>query len=320
MVRYVLALDGGGVKGVIVLRFLQKLEEERGIKVSDFFDMFVGTSTGALICSLFAHKSISAKEILDNMYTQTNLATIMYQSYYNSIMNVFYTRAKYCNKNKMDVVSRYLCDKDTRMCDVPKPILITAYNPEKKEPIFFSNFLDRNSQYKLLDACNASTAAPVYFPAAVVECPEGGEDKILIDGGIFSNNPACFAYLNAKKMYPDEEVRVLSIGTGIKKSTFSPKYKNGGGYEWVIDAGVIDMMFDGNQLSAHLEMKRMTDLNRDTYLRVNEYLQYASYEMDDTSKNNYDLLLKEGDEWWKIHKNDPFVKLIGCTPKKLKID
>ena len=52
--RWILSLDGGGVRGVITLRCLQRLEQYYGAKVGDMFDLFVGTSTGSIIAALLA--------------------------------------------------------------------------------------------------------------------------------------------------------------------------------------------------------------------------------------------------------------------------
>ena len=45
----ILFLDGGGIRGLIQLELLRKLEEETGRKVTDLFDWIVGTSTGGVI-------------------------------------------------------------------------------------------------------------------------------------------------------------------------------------------------------------------------------------------------------------------------------
>lgn len=45
----ILALDGGGIKGIFSAAFLAKIEEDLEIKVVDHFDLIVGTSTGGII-------------------------------------------------------------------------------------------------------------------------------------------------------------------------------------------------------------------------------------------------------------------------------
>ena len=83
MVKRILSLDGGGVRGVITLQLLKHIEDSYNIVLHEYFDMFAGTSTGALIAGLIAYKKMSANEILDKVYNVTNLREIMYQSYYD---------------------------------------------------------------------------------------------------------------------------------------------------------------------------------------------------------------------------------------------
>ena len=45
----VLCLDGGGIKGLILIELLSCIEEVTGKKIIDLFDWFVGTSTGGIL-------------------------------------------------------------------------------------------------------------------------------------------------------------------------------------------------------------------------------------------------------------------------------
>ena len=50
--KKIICFDGGGVRTIAALVFLKKLEAESGKKVSDIFDMFIGTSAGAFVAVL----------------------------------------------------------------------------------------------------------------------------------------------------------------------------------------------------------------------------------------------------------------------------
>ena len=62
-IKKVLSFDGGGVRAIAGVVFLQKLEAEIGKKVSDIFDLFIGTSAGAFNASCLASKNISISEL-----------------------------------------------------------------------------------------------------------------------------------------------------------------------------------------------------------------------------------------------------------------
>jgi len=47
--RRILAIDGGGIKGVMPAAFLAALEESLGGHIARYFDLIVGTSTGGII-------------------------------------------------------------------------------------------------------------------------------------------------------------------------------------------------------------------------------------------------------------------------------
>ncbi len=52
--RIIISLDGGGIRGILTLQLLKKIEEIAGLKINQFCDMLAGTSTGAIIAGLMA--------------------------------------------------------------------------------------------------------------------------------------------------------------------------------------------------------------------------------------------------------------------------
>ena len=67
----VLCLDGGGIKGLILVELLSCIEEITGKKIIDLFDWFVGTSTGGILALALVY----SKSCYSSIY---EIATIMH--------------------------------------------------------------------------------------------------------------------------------------------------------------------------------------------------------------------------------------------------
>ena len=62
--KLAMVLAGGGIRGLGTLTILADLEAKTGKKIHEMTDLFVGTSTGGIISTLFA-LGFSATEALD---------------------------------------------------------------------------------------------------------------------------------------------------------------------------------------------------------------------------------------------------------------
>ena len=49
MIRRVLSIDGGGIRGVIPAHVLAHIESVSGLRAAQLFDLIVGTSTGGIL-------------------------------------------------------------------------------------------------------------------------------------------------------------------------------------------------------------------------------------------------------------------------------
>src|ERR1700676_3444430 len=64
IMRRILTIDGGGIKGVFPAAFLATLEQQLGRPVADYFDLIAGTSTGGII-AIGLGLGLTAQELLD---------------------------------------------------------------------------------------------------------------------------------------------------------------------------------------------------------------------------------------------------------------
>ena len=97
------------------------------------------------------------------------------------------------------------------------PTLIMAYDLSDGRPQMIRSYGEEGS-FPAWVAARATSAAPTYFSP----CEYAG--KLLVDGGVIANNPALYAYFEAKKLYPDcKYFHILSFSTGGSISRRSKK-------------------------------------------------------------------------------------------------
>ena len=223
----VLSLDGGGIRGVFSAHMLSLMEKEMKAKAFDLFDLIVGTSTGSIIAGAIAIKYPLSELVKDYEFYAAKI-------FKKSRLKWWYKRygffcSKYNNKPLEDFLHKVLGDR--RLGEIHTPLILNATNATTSDVyVFKSNYQKekRNGDYirdkdiPLFRAVLASCSAPTYFnPVAIKEA-------LLCDGGLWANNPALVGYVDAKKNFQAENVKIFSFGTG--KSPLSYMHSKNWGY------------------------------------------------------------------------------------------
>jgi hypothetical protein len=139
------------------------------------------------------------------------------------------------------------------------------------------------------DAARATSAAPTYFEPALIDVQ--GNQRALIDGGVFVNSPVVSAYAEALKLYPNEPLMVVSLGTGeLVRPIPYENAKDWGQAGWVMP--LLDCMFDGATKAANHQMRMFLG---DRYIRLQVTLDEANDDMDDASETNIENLKRIAD-------------------------
>lgn len=313
----ILSIDGGGIRGVIPARVLSEIRrrldsggERRTF--AELFDLVAGTSTGALIALGLSlrngdgHEAYSAPDMVD-LYERRGKEIFPF-----SVRSVIHAAVQiFRNKYPAAGFERVLRETfgDATMRDGATNLLITSFDTERMKPHWMKNRPRRaewseDRTYLMRDAARASAAAPTYFPPAFIN-PIGFPDErySLIDGGVFANNPAGLAFVEATKIFPDEhDFLVLSLGTGEPRIGYPHfEIRNWGYMEWVNPAKgfpIGAIMSAGQSEVVNYQLKRMAGVR---YLRVSGSLGSCSTAIDDAGRRNLDNLRALSDEIIAAH-------------------
>lgn len=218
----ILSIDGGGMRGIAVIRMLQRIEEISGKKICDLFDFICGVSTGAIITScLIPPNNMSLNRIYD-LYRELSSRVFNQSAFWGASMLVWsgaYYDTSLWEKILSDHVGKLTLIDSAKDPLCPKiAIVSTIINQSKIIPFVFRNYAEpynRSSEYvgscrnTMFEAVRASAAAPTVFEEFKIG------DLMHQDGGLVVNNPTAIALHEATTLWPEESVScVVSIGTG----------------------------------------------------------------------------------------------------------
>jgi uncharacterized protein len=245
--KKLLALDGGGIRGIITLQILSRIEEllrsetgsNESFRLSDYFDYVGGTSTGAIIAtcvSLGMSVAQIQKFYSDNgaaMFDKVGLLKRLHTKYGDQQL------AEKLKETFDDFLPSAEITRDENGQTVPITLgsaalktllMVVVRNATTDSPWPLSNnprakYNDRsradcNLNLPLWKIVRASTAAPTYFPPEVVGI--GEKRFVFVDGGItVYNNPAFLLFLMAT-IGPyrcgwetgQKKLLMVSVGTG----------------------------------------------------------------------------------------------------------
>ena len=213
--KRLLAIDGGGVRGIIPASALAALERTDGRPAREIFDFMAGTSTGAIIVAALA-AGIPADRIV-TLYGERSGA-VLRQRPWKTLARIL-TGSMYEIGDLHRLVREELGAgaRDWTLNDAPLDLLITAKRLSDGMPWYFVRDNPANScragSYRLADAVTTSAAAPTYFQPWPVD-----GIGLLVDGGTgVAGNPvyqACVEAFHYSDTYEPASTVVVSLGTG----------------------------------------------------------------------------------------------------------
>lgn len=239
--RRLLALDGGGIRGLISLEVLARIEsdlrERHGrpdLVLADYFDYVAGTSTGAIIATCIA-LGMPIAEVrrfyVENGEAMFDRAGLLRRFRYK------FEDEKLANRLRTVINGFRTVDEIEAGADLTlgSPalqtlLMVVMRNASTDSPWPLSSNPDAKYNQRGRPDCNldlplwqlvrASTAAPTYFPPEVIHV--GSNRFVFVDGGVTTyNNPAFLLFLMAtlepyRLRWPTgkDELLLVSVGTG----------------------------------------------------------------------------------------------------------
>jgi uncharacterized protein len=344
----ILALDGGGMRGVMSARVLVELERLSGRPIAGLFDVIAGTSTGGLIALGLTKPGgdgkpdLTAREVLDTYvkYGKTIFPRVQFrplrweqlrtsrpiiaQRFGAFASPARYGNARYSREGLRALVHEML--GDARLSEAMADVIVPSYDWKAGRPFVFRSRGARNGDLidpTMVQVALATTAAPTYFPAFRLRAPE--RELVLIDGGVVANNPASIAYYES--LYHsyiggrgEPNFLAVSLGTGQPPEPI-PTYQELWSRNWLrLGMGMLGVVFDG---SSEIIDELLTEVVRfkhpgSRYWRLNTELRGVRLNMDDASDGQIERLIGLAEQMISDRKNDlaEIVGLLTATEAK----
>jgi len=201
-----LAIDGGGIRGIIVAKALTMLEDKLGQPAYQTFRLTAGTSTGSILAAGIA-SDIGARALLD-MYVE--LGDRLFKKTFWS-WTWLLRGYRYSREPLIKLFGEMLENKTLgQLWDSPpsSALVLTAYDLVSNQTRFIKSWKPQYRDWSVLKAVLASSAAPTYFSVI---------DGRYTDGGVGAYNNPCFiaAYEVVKYLrWEESETTLISLGTG----------------------------------------------------------------------------------------------------------
>ncbi|MGH7645392.1 MAG: patatin-like phospholipase family protein [Gemmatimonadales bacterium] len=319
----ILSIDGGGIRGIIPATVLAALEDRAGQPVAALFDLIAGTSTGGLLaCGLTKPGAAGTPQYaardLVALYVQEG-PKIFQQSLLRRLVALgSLLEAKYPADNIEPVLRSYF--GDTRLAEALTDVIVPSYELEGRIPWFFRSRrarTDARYDFRMWQVARATSAAPTYFPPIRLEAlgPDPDSDRgfyALVDGGVYANNPAMCAYVEALSREPrPPEIVMVSVGTG--QTTTPIRYRDArrwgraGWAQWILD-----VVFDGVSDTIDYQLTHLLQPARDgavRHYRLQADLGPGEDALDDASPGNIARLKRVGDQI--VRENDAAITALG---------
>ncbi len=228
----ILSIDGGGICGILPASVLAEFETRflGNRSIAGHFDMIAGTSTGGIIALGLAH-GLTARAI-KTFYVERGPLIFPETNAFGRFLRRFHRYRRYVYDSRVLEEELLRIFGDTPLGDATTRLCVPSFEGTHGEPWIYKT--PHHPDYKkdgverMVKVGLATSAAPTYFKAM----PNNG--YIMVDGGLWANNPIMNAVTDALTCFDIDrtQVLVLSLGCGETSFKVDPARAGGGKFQW----------------------------------------------------------------------------------------
>lgn len=231
-----LSLDGGGSWAVLQAMALKELYRDAPggsicRNILKDFDLVIANSGGSLMLAAMCEHADKDIDVVINQFSDSVMRRLVFsklgfweKGVFNQLVNLLGIGPKYKASRKVEGFLKALpVTGKMNLSEVPGHIglpglhiVICGYDYDRNRAVFLRSHQDVPCTYRLADAINASSNAPVnYFDEPVI-FNYNGKERRFWDGAVGgNNNPVLYGLTEAfgRLQYKMEDMAVLSIGT-----------------------------------------------------------------------------------------------------------
>jgi len=334
--RWILSLDGGGVRGLMTAVFLKRLEREIGLPLANCFDLIAGTSSGAVIAGGLAigPSGTPVVQLRDLVaFFHTDSPKIFSQTSAGFLGTLRWLLGPLHDTDRLHDA---LVEKSGKLMlsSVSSNLLVTAYDMRRGEPVMFQSWLAGRAQRRpddqdrdvdglirfcprdadgfadieLATALTASAAVPTYF-SPVRHSRDDGDHYALVDGFVYALNPALPAYFAGQRLFGrNARLKILSLGTGKATAGYDwADLKRRGAARWL--KPMLEAFPDGASDASATYLDWMAESGDVEHIRINPSFAGLSEKdtpapgFDDASRGNLEALAAVGGRLFDDNRN-----------------
>ena len=286
----ILSIDGGGIRGIVPAGVLAEIERRTAKPVSTLFDLLAGTSTGGILALAMARPKAGSNEAAHSAGDMVEFYEQLGPAIFGKpLLQVLGSgdgliRSKYSDGPIEDALQNFF--GNTQLSDALIPVFVPSYELSQQTPFFFRSARakqDPTFDYPMRTVARSTSAAPTYFPPERISMPGTNQNYVMIDGGVFANNPTACAMVEARVQFPKAvDFTVVSLGTGaLKEPPVMTMPENWGLAQWA--RPLLNTVLDGVNSTVDYQMSQLLGAREDgteRYYRLQPALTSSSQTLD----------------------------------------